>query len=231
MRLRLKNFVIASSLLAFGFAVSDTLAKADSLTIFLSGPGGASVMCADGAACDTNPLAGVVTVTGIFGTATVAVTDTGSGTPLLAPLNLDLSYNLSANSSNPGGTFVVEVGERNLTATGVSFGAIANGNQGAGDTTAFSAFFDSGNTLFGNTGSLCSAGPVSTTIVNLACSGGPVTAANFSLTEAVTLTTPAGSTNASGDALLTPVPDASGFSILTAGGLFLLGAFKRKFNS
>ena len=189
------------------------------------------MQCADGAACDTNPLAGVVTVTGLFGTATVAVTNTGTGTPLLAPLNLDLSYNLSANSSNPGGTFVVKVGETNLTATGVSFSGITNGNQGAGDTTAFSAFYDTGNTLFANTSSLCSVGPVSTTIVNLACTSGPVTATGFSLTEAVTLTTPAGSTNASGDALLTPMPDASGFSILAMGGLFLLGAIKRKFNS
>ena len=135
MRLRLKNLVIASSLLAVALAVSTTSAKADSLTIFLSGPGGASVQCADGAACDTNPLAGVVTVTGLFGTATVAVTNTGTGTPLLAPLNLDLSYNLSANSSNPGGTFVVKVGETNLTATGVSFSGITNGNQGAGERT------------------------------------------------------------------------------------------------
>jgi hypothetical protein len=230
MRLRLKNFVIASSLLAVALAISTTSAKADNLSIFLSGPGG-SLTCADGAACDTNPLAGVVTVTGIFGSATVSVTDTGSGTPALAPLNLDLSYNLTAGSSSLGGTFVVEVGENNLTASGISFGAIANGNQNAGDTTAFSAFYDTGNTLFANTSSLCSAGPVSTTVVNLACSGGPVTATNFSLTEGVTLTVPAGSTNASGDAKLTPMPDASGFSILAMGGLFLLGAIKRKFNS
>ena len=231
MRLRLKNLVIASSLLALALAVSTTSAKADSLTIFLSGPGGAPVQCADGAPCDLNPLAGAVTVVGSFGTASVAVTNTGTGSPALGPLDLDLSYNLSANSSNPGGTFLVEVGETNLTAAGRSFGGIANGNQSAGDTTAFSAFYDTSNTLFGNAGSLCSAGPVSTLVVNLACSGGPVTATGFSLTEAVTLTTPAGSTNASGDAKLTPVPDASGFSILAMGGLFLLGAIKRKFNS
>jgi hypothetical protein len=231
MRLRLKNLVIASSLLALALAVSTTSAKADNLSIFLSGPGGSPITCADNTSCDTNPLAGVVTVTGLFGTATVSVTNTGSGTPALAPLNLDLSYNLTANSSNPGGTYLVEVGENNLTASGVSFNGIANGNQNSGNTTAFSAFYDTGNVLFTNTTSLCSAGPASGTVVNLACTGGPVTATNFSLTEGVTLTVPAGSTNASGDAKLTPVPDASGFSILAMGGLFLLGAIKRKFNS
>jgi len=230
MRLRLKNLFIASSLLAVALAVSTTSAKADNLSIFLSGPGG-TLTCADGAVCDTNPLAGVVTVTGIFGSATVSVTNTGSGTPALAPLNLDLSYNLTANSSNPGGTYVVEVGENNLTASGISFSGIANGNQNAGNTAAFSAFYDLGNTLFANTSSLCSAGPALGTVVNLACSGGPVTATNFSLTEGMTLTIPEGSTNASGDAKLTPMPDASGFSILAMGGLFLLGAIKRKFNS
>jgi len=223
MRLRLKNLFIASSLLAVALAVSTTSAKADNLSIFLSGPGG-TLTCADGAVCDTNPLAGVVTVTGIFGSATVSVTNTGSGTPALAPLNLDLSYNLTANSSNPGGTYVVEVGENNLTASGISFSGIANGNQNAGNTAAFSAFYDLGNALFANTSSLCSAGPALGTVVNLACSGGPVTATNFSLTEGM-------STNASGDAKLTPMPDASGFSILAMGGLFLLGAIKRKFNS
>jgi hypothetical protein len=230
MRLRLKNLVIASSLLALAFAVSTTSAKADNLSIFLSGPGG-TLQCADGASCDTNPLAGVVTVTGIFGSATVSVTNTGSGTPALAPLNLDLSYNLTANSSNTGGTYLVEVGENNLTASGISFSGIVNGNQGAGITTAYSAFYDTGNALFGNSASLCSAGPASGTVVDLACSGGPVTATNFSLTEGVTLTVPAGSNNASGDAKLVPVPDASGFSILAMGGLFFLGAIKRKFNS
>ena len=125
----------------------------------------------------------------------------------------------------------MEVGINNLTASGILFSAIANGNQNAGNTTAYSAFYDTGNVLFANTSSLCSAGPASGIVVNLACRGGPVTATNFSLTEGVTLTIPAGSTNASGDAKLTPVPDASGFSILAMGGLFLLGAFKRKFNS
>ncbi len=231
MRRRLTNLVITSSLLALAFAVSATSAKADNLSILISGPGG-TLTCADGnAACDTNPLPGVVTATFTFGSVTVAVTNTGSGTPALAPLNLDLSYNLTANSSNAGGMYLVEVGENNLTASGVSFSGLINGNQNAGDTTAFSAFYDTGNTLFTNTSSLCTAGPASGIVVNLACSAGPVTATNFSLTEGVTLTVPAGSTNASGDVKLTPVPDASGFSTLAMGGLFLLGAIKRKFNS
>jgi hypothetical protein len=126
---------------------------------------------------------------------------------------------------------LVQVSENNLTASGISFSGIANGNQDSGITTAYTAFYSTGNVLFANGSSLCSAGPVGTTVVNLACSGGPVTATGFSLTEGVTLTVPEGSNNVSGDAKLVPMPDASGFSILAMGGLFLLGAIKRKFNS
>jgi hypothetical protein len=230
MRLRLKNLVIASSLLALAFAVSTTSAKADNLTVLLSGPGG-TFTCPDTASCNTSGVPGVITFSTNFGTVTVSLGSIASGSPALNPLNLDLSYNITATSSNPGGTYVVQVGENNLAASGISFSGIANGNQDSGVTTAYSAFYSTGNVLFANGSSLCSAGPVGTTVVNLACSGGPVTATNFSLTEGVTLTVPEGTANASGDAKLTPMPDASGFSILAMGGLFFLGAIKRKFNS
>ena len=57
MRRRLTNFVLTSSLLALAFVVSTTSAKADNLSIYLSGPGG-TLTCADGRGLRHEPFGG-----------------------------------------------------------------------------------------------------------------------------------------------------------------------------
>ncbi len=226
--------------LTIAFAASMTIAAgqgyADNLTLSVT-YNGTTLTCADGAACDGNPLAGAVSYTPGFptvGTVTASAGGTGSGSPALAPLHMDLQYGLTQGSSAPAATVIIAVSENNLSATNQQWTATIGGTQETSAwSTAFAAFAGSGNTLFQNTNSICSAGPTNSSPgVSLSCSGPalPGFSGNpFSLTEQITLTAPAGSGTATGDAALNPGKIPEPASMLLFGfGLVGLGVWGRK---
>jgi len=217
--------VALSVALALGLV---TQGQADPITVSLS-DSITTATCADGAACDASGLAGVIAFTSTLGTLTVSIGGTGSGSPALAPFEMDLSYNITTNSSAPAKTYIVQVSENDQSGSVGGWNATVGGTQNNGATTAFSAFADAGNALFGTATPLCSAGPSSALPVGLSCSSGPFSDPSFSLTERVTIAAQAGSTSASGDALLQvrAVPEPSAAVLLGAALLLWVGITAR----
>jgi hypothetical protein len=189
-------------LLAVGLSLAMP-GPASAIVVQLSGTGVATVSCADGAACDAAALPGVVTLATTNGTVTVQLGGFGSGAPALNPFDMDLTYSLTANAAAGAGTFEIAASANGLNGSILGWDALIDGNQTNGATTAFAAFADASNALFGEGTALCSAGPSGATSVHLSCSSGAFNDASFSLTEVVTINTQPGISVASGDALLT----------------------------
>ena len=181
------------------------------LTVSLSN-GITTATCADGAACDAAPLAGVVSFTSVLGTTTLALTGVGSGSPALPGLMMDLAYSVTQILTGPGGTVTIQASETDQAALAALFKAVLGGTQGPGGTTTFAIFASNTNALLAETTTICSGATSSIGAVALSCNGGPYTASPASLTEMVTLQIPAGAYSASGDLLLTasrvPAPSA-----------------------
>ena len=198
--------------LALSLASAAAPAQAVPVTVQLSGTGVALVSCTDGAACDSAALPGVVSFTTTNGTLTVHLGGTASGPPALHPFDMDLAYNLTANAGAGPGAFTIAASVSGLSGTSPGWLALVDGNQTNGATTQFAAYVDAGDTLFGQATPLCGAGPTADTSVHLSCTAGAFGDPSFSLTEVVTVTTLAGITSLSGDALLTAVPEPASFS-------------------
>src|SRR6266852_598195 len=90
------------------------------LTVYLSN-GITTATCADVAACDASPLAGVVSFTSVLGTTTLSLTGVGSGSPALPGLMMDLAYSVTQSMSGPGGTVTIQASETDQAALAALF--------------------------------------------------------------------------------------------------------------
>jgi len=205
-------------------------AEAGLVTVGLQ-DGATFVSCADGAACDTNALPGVVTFTATFASVTVALSGTGSGPPAAIPYTLDITYNVTTLATAAAGTDIISVSLQDFAPiSGISWTGHVGGTNTNGSIATFQSFADAGNTLFGLTTSTC--GPVTSgaSPFALTCAGGVQNfLANFSQTEVITVVRPNGGiTSATGDALQTPSVPEPGTLALLGAALLSAAGFRRR---
>jgi len=189
--------------------------------------GGPTITCADGAACDSNSGTGIVAFSQSLGDFSVNVT-TGLSKPILtggAPL-MDLN---SVNVQVSGGAHTLQIG---FSDTGfdiyggritTDYGGTLNG---IGASLDYSAYYDAGNTLFGQ-GTLIGTGGSGPGAYSGSADGGWSPNAAYSVTEILTLTTGGGMTVFSGDFAVN-VPEPGTMALI---GLALLGfaaAYRRR---
>lgn len=216
--MQLKKTIAAA---AVTLATMGGLGTAQAAPVLALSSGLTNIICADGdAACDSNPLAGVVTFIGAVGAFTVNVS-TGLNDSI-SPTNLiDLnSVNIGVN----GGTLTIGFSETGYTHNGVISGAWGGTLSGEGASVSAAAYAGLGNILFQQDVLLGSLGPF----------GGPAFASTFtsspligpySLTQIVTITSPS-SVSYSGDFEL-KVPEPSGLALVGA-GLLGVGMIRRR---
>lgn len=188
-------------------------------TLSFSIDGGPTITCADGAACDLNPGAGIVTFNQSLGDFVVNVT-TGLSKPLLtggAPL-MDLN---TVNVQVWGDPHTLQIGfaDTGFDIYGARITTDYGGTlSGIGASLSYGAYYDAGNTLFGQ-GTLIGTGYSGTGAFSGSADGGWAPNADYSVAQILTLTTGGGMTVFSGDFSVN-VPEPGTLALI---GLALLG--------
>jgi hypothetical protein len=188
-------------------------------TLSLSVDGSAAITCADGAGCDTNSNAGVVTFSPSLGDFSVNVT-TGLSKPILtggSPL-MDLNT-VNVQIWGDPHTLQIKFSDTGFDIYGGWIGTTYGGTlNGTGASVAYSAYYDAGNALFGE----------GTTIGTVGSGSGPFSGSTdggwspndlYSVTEILTLKTGGGLTVFSGDFAVN-VPEPGTLALI---GFALLG--------
>jgi hypothetical protein len=196
-------------------------------TLSLSVDGGPAITCADGTGCDTNPNAGVVGLSQSLGDFSVNVT-TGLSKPMLTggdPL-MDLN---TVNVQMWGGahTLVIALSDTGFDLYGGRITTQYGGSlSGAGASFEQTAYFDTGNSLFGQ-GTLISAVGSAAGAFSGAVDGGWSPNGPYSVTEILTLKTGGGLAVFSGDFEVN-VPEPGTLALVGLALLGLAAAYRRR---
>lgn len=210
-------------IVVLALAMSATTAMADNLSVWVSN-GTSTFTCADNAACDGNSLVGAISFTNNFGTFSLGAQGSNIG---LGPFGLDLSFQVTGA---PGDLYQIMVSENDMTGSNLTWVGQISSNSNNSVTTRYMVHAASSNVLFDMPTSsiLCNISSTGTTD-NTTCTAGPFTGTNFSLTDMVRITIPAGTTaTVTGDALLTSVPEPGSLIMLTSGLIGLVSLRRRK---
>jgi hypothetical protein len=183
-------------------------------TLSLSADGPA-ITCADGAACDANPNAGVVTYSQALGDFLINVS-TGLSKPMLTGGNPLMDLN-TVNIQVTGGahTLVIGFSDTGFDLYGGKFAMEYGGVLSASGTDAsidYSAYYDAGNAAFAQT-TLIGQGGSAAGAFSGYVEGGWSPDSPYSVSQILTLKTSGGLTSFSGDFEVN-VPEPGTFSFL-----------------
>lgn len=227
-KLMSKNFAMAASAACLMAGMS--VAQATPVTVYLDDGMGNTVTCADGAACDSSTVAGVVSYTGAVGAWNTTVT-TGISYPSIGASSQPRLHLNNVSVSGGSGTLTIKASDTGYTAPTGSFDGgwyLSSNLAGSG---AFDFYMDTNNVNGSTSGAgVNHLGGISGVNPGVTGSGGAVIGGivnPFSLTIVAQITHTSGFQVSSFDADI-PEPSILGLAGLGMIGLGAVGLRRRR---
>jgi hypothetical protein len=223
-----KTKVRFSAVLLLGLSVGGFSTPAYAVpSLSFSLDGGLPTVCADGDACDINPLVGVVSFSGSLGDFAVNVT-TGLSKPALPGSHMDLN-SVNVQASGGAHTLTIMWSDTGFLLSGPLEGLFGGTITGNGSTVTASVYFDETDAPFGQASLSGTTGPLAGPAFAAMFDGpGPLTAP-YSLTQVLTIST-TGVTTFSGDfdVKVVPAPEPTSVTLLGGALFVIVGALRKK---